>query len=158
MSAFKNQHDTKMAIKIASVCLMLFLMAGTFASLAHGIYQIGFFPQTVTTYYLGAEEEMIYPKELSELNEWSHVHIFMIPLIFFVLCYFFAQTSFPAHWKGAVILLSFANIAGFLIAPYLIRFLSPGFAVMVPLHEIVFLLCTGILTVVPFREVLKERK
>ncbi len=82
----------------------------------------------------------------------------MIPLIFFILFYFFAQISFPASWKGAVILLSFANIAGFLIAPYLIRFLSQGFAVMAPLHEIIFFICTGILTVVPFREVLKERQ
>ncbi len=156
MKMLNNNQETNTAVKIASACLILFLLAGLLSSVAHGIEKIGFSPRTVATYYLGSEEEMIYPKELSELKESTHVHIFMIPLIFYILCHLFAQTSLPTPWKVATILLTFANIAGFLAAPYLIRYLSPRLAVMLPLHEVIFLVCAGILTVVPLREVFKE--
>jgi hypothetical protein len=144
------------ALKVATGLVLIFILSGTLFSVWHGIRKVGFRPQTAQVYYLGSGEELSYPKELSELLESTHVHLFMIPLIYYVLCHLFAQTSLSAFWKTALIGLTFTNIAVFLLTPYLIRFVSPVFAMLIPLHHVVFAATAVLLTLFPIREALLQ--
>ncbi len=140
------------ALKVATGLVLILILAGTLFSVWHGIQKVGFRAQTVEVYYLGSEEELSYPKELPELLESTHVHLFMIPLVYYVLCHLFAQTSLSAFWKISLIALTFTNIAVFLLTPYLIRFVSPVFAMFIPLHYVVFAATAVLLTLFPIRE------
>ncbi len=144
------------ALKVATGLVLIFILAGTLFSVWHGIQKVGFRAQTVQIYYLGSGEELSYPKELPELLESTHVHLFMIPLVYYILCHLFAQTSLSFFWKMSCIGLTFANIAVFLLTPYLVRFVSPGFAVLIPIHHVVFATTALLLTLFPLREALTQ--
>ncbi len=144
------------ALRTATGLVLIFILAGTLFSVWHGIRKVGFRPQAVRAYYLGSGEELSYPKELPELLESTHVHLFMVPLVYYVLCHLFAQTGLGALWKIPVIALTFANIALFLVTPYLICFLSPAFAILFPLHHVIFAVSALVLTLIPMREALVQ--
>ncbi len=144
------------ALKAATGLVLIFILAGTLFSVWHGIGKVGFRPETVQIYYLGSGDELSYPKELPELLESTHVHLFMIPLIYYVLCHLFAQTNLRVFWKYALIGLTFANIAVFLLSPYLIRFASPAFAVLIPVHHVIFGATALLLTLFPLKEALLQ--
>ncbi len=144
------------ALQRATLYLLFFLFCAILFSVVHGIIKIGCFPQTVAVYYAGSESEMIYPKELPELMESTHVHLFLLPLIYYILIHLFVQTSLHQRWKATLIILTFLNIAGFLVAPYLIRYLSTRYAMLVPLHEFIFLFSAGVLAWFPAQEILQN--
>lgn len=89
------------------------------------------------TWYLGNEEssgevdELVFAKTARELLDVTHPHLFEQTLIVFVLCHFFGLTRVRERLKRAVYLLSFFAVLLDLGCPWLIRFVSPGFA---PLH------------------------
>lgn len=151
-----NGNGPNPALKVAAGFLLLFLLSGILVSVAHGIRKIGFLPEKVSAHYLGSDEAMVYPKELPELMESTHVHLFMIPMVFYILCHLFAQTTLSKGWKITVIVLTFANIAGALVTPYLIRFVSSGFAWLVPFHDAVFVLSALLLTFAPLRSLFQN--
>ena len=88
--------------------------------------------------------------------ESTHAHLFLIPLMYYILIHLFVQTSLSATWKGAIIVLPFINIGGFLVAPYLIRYLSARYALLVPLHEFIFLRDARALVSLPMPEILRN--
>ncbi len=150
-----NPSGPNPALKAATGFLLFFLCAGIFLGVARAISEIGLRPETIQSYYLGSEESMTYPKEFPELMETLHVHFFMIPVIYYILCYLFAQTGVPSRRKIVLIGLCFANIAGFLIAPFMVRYLSPGFAVMFPVHELLLIITALLLAYHPIKEVIR---
>jgi hypothetical protein len=149
-------NEPNPALKTATGFLLLFLCAGIFLGVARAISEIGLRPETIQSYYLGSEESMTYPKEFPELMETLHVHFFMIPVIYYILCYFFAQTRVPSGWKIVLIGLCFTNIAGFLMAPFMVRYFSPGFAVMFPVHEFLLIITALLLTYYSIKEVTRD--
>lgn len=152
-----NDYGLNPALKVATGFLILFLCAGIFMGVGRSISEIGFTPETVRSYYLGSEEAMTYPKEFPELMESTHVHFFMIPVIYYLLCYFFAQIGTASRWKTVLVGLTFANIAGFLTAPFLIRYTSLHFERVLPVLYLIFICSAGVLTINPLRELLKSR-
>ncbi len=157
MKAMNKTNGNSQALRMAALLLLFFLFLGVLFSILYGILRVGASPETVSTYYNGSKAALAYPKELPELMASTHIHLFMIPLIFYVLCHLFAQTPLPAAWKAAVIGLTYVNITGFLAAPYLVRFVSPGFALFFPLHEGLFVITAAILVYFPIREILHRR-
>lgn len=158
MKATNGNREGNPAIKVATACLLLFLLAGCLFSVAHGIMKVGFTPGSVTAYYLGSEAEMSYPRELPELIESTHVHLFMVPLIYYLLCHLFAQTEIQTKWKITFIVLTFGCIPLFLASPWLIRYVSSGFAVLVPATDVMLIFLSVILAGTPLRQVLASRQ
>jgi hypothetical protein len=148
-----NGNGNNAALRVTMVCLLLFLFSGVVFSVIHGIETVGLSAQTVSDYYRGNEEALIYAKDRAELMESTHVHIFMVPLVFYVLCHIFAQTTMAAKWKITVIACTFINIAGFIAAPYIIRYVAPGYAFMMSLHHFLFIVTASILAGAPVREI-----
>lgn len=90
--------------------------------------------------------------------ETTHVHLFMIPMIYFVLCYLFEQTGLRSNWKALLIGITYANIAGFLIAPYLIRYLSPALAVIMSAHGLLLIMTAFLLAYYTLREQFRNHR
>ncbi len=172
MKAINGNKESNPAIKIATACLLLFLLAGCLFSVVHGIMKVGFNPKNVTVYYLGNEmdnplsdaddsltvEEISYPRELPELIESTHVHMFMVPLIYYLLCHLFAQTEIQTKWKITVIALTFGCILVFLASPWLIRYVSYKFAVLVPATDLLFIFLSVTLAGLPLKQILASRQ
>lgn len=94
----------------------------------------GLTPGGATNYYLGNEgsaragDEMLFARSLRELLDVTHDHAFSQPFLFFILCHIFALTGVGDRVKIAVYVASFGSVLIDLGTPYLIRFVSPGFA------------------------------
>lgn len=97
-------------------------------------------------WYLGNEDapgevtELLFPKTTLQLLDVTHPHLFEQTLIVFVLCHFFGLTRVRDPWKRWIYVLSFSSVLLDVGTPWLIRFVSPGFA---PVH----LFGTGLLSV-----------
>lgn len=100
----------------------------------------GFSPQRVAVYYLGnvSEDEpedaplpeggLVFPKSPREMSESLHVHAFMIPLLFFVLSRILNMVSMREGYRIVTHVVAFVGIVMSLTGPWLVRFVSPGFA------------------------------
>lgn len=157
MKPLNPSNGPNPALKAATGFLLIFLLSGILFSVAHGIRQTGLSPHSISAYYLGSADEMSYPKELSELMESTHVHLFMIPMIFYILCHIFAQTGIASAWKIGIISLTFLNVAGFLSAPYFICFVSANFSTMIPFHFFLFIITAVILTLFPLLMLIRKK-
>jgi hypothetical protein len=118
----------------------------------------GLTPGGAGAYYLGNEgtaapgEAMRFARSLGELLDVTHDHAFSEPFLFFVLCHIFALTRVSDRWKIAVYATSFASVVIDLAAPYLIRFVSPGFGWLQVANSAVMALALATLLWVPTHE------
>ncbi|MCB9464736.1 MAG: hypothetical protein H6682_13675 [Candidatus Eisenbacteria bacterium] len=91
-------------------------------------------PSGTAAWYLGNEDatgvvdELLFPKTVHELLDVTHPHLFEQTLIVFVLCHFFGLTRVRDLWKRIVYVASFASVLLDVGSPWLVRFVSPGFA------------------------------
>ena len=111
---------------------LCFTLAGL---LTNGIFQvarIGITYQRVVAYYRGGElgQEMAFAKTFGELLEVSHFHAFIMGVIFLILAHLLVATSIRPWLKAMFILMTFLgsvlDVAGY----WLIRYVSPGFALL----------------------------
>ena len=119
----------------------------------------GITPAGARAYYLGNEgaaaapgQEMLFARSLKELLDVTHDHAFSEPFLFFVLCHIFALTRVADRWKIAVYAVSFASIVTDLGAPYLIRFVSPGFGWLQAANSVIMTIALAALLWVPTYE------
>jgi len=151
-----TQNRLNPSQKSATLCLLFFLFTGTIFSVVHGMIKTGYTPRDVAVYYSGAEEAMLYPKELPELMEATHVHLFLIPLIFYIIVHLFMQTSLKEQWKIIVVAFTFMNITVFLATPYLIRYVSQDTAFLMLFTEMGFLFSAAVMIYFPLQELLGD--
>ncbi|MFQ5657303.1 MAG: hypothetical protein ACE5G5_07170 [Candidatus Methylomirabilales bacterium] len=119
-------------LKIVYTGFLCFASAGL---LTNGIFQvvrIGITYQRLVAYYRGGDlgQGMAFPKTFGELLELSHFHTFIMGVIFLILAHLLLATSIRPRLKAAFILLAFLgsllDVAGY----WLIRYISPGFALV----------------------------
>ncbi len=93
-------------------------------------HHIGPTPSRVAAYYRGGERagEMSFAKTFRELVEVTHFHSFIMGLVFLVLAHLFIATPMAPGPKTAFIALAFGGLAGDLVSPWLIRYVSGSFA------------------------------
>ena len=96
-------------------------------------------------YYQGAEDGMVFAKEIPELMETSHYHLFMMPLVFVTTGHLFLLSAWGRRSKTFVISSCFAYIVLDIAKPWLIRYGGDPFAALAPLNSallgITMLLC-----------------
>ena len=96
----------------------------------------GLTPGGARAYYLGNEgtaqagDEMLFARSFKELLDVTHDHAFSQPFLFFVLCHIFALTRVSDRVKIAVYVASFGSVLIDLASPWVIRYVSPGFAAL----------------------------
>jgi hypothetical protein len=101
----------------------------------NGLFQfihIGPTVHRVATYYRGGTlgPAMVFPKTFIQLLELTHFHTFIMGVIFVILAHLLVATRLASAVKTALIGLAFAGSLGDVASYWLIRYLSPLFALL----------------------------
>jgi hypothetical protein len=119
---------TSLETRISYSAFLLLMLPGLATMLALSIGRIGISPQAIAAFYRGGQGEMSFPKELWQLMEEAHFHLFSVPVILLVLTHLLFATGCPPRtrvtislglWTGAVLEIG---------APFAVRYWSAAFA------------------------------
>ncbi len=97
---------------------------GFLSQLGFEIGRIGITPHAIARYYRGGEsaDVMAFPKTFGQLLEVSHVHAFMMAVVFLILAHLFVSAAGPPVFKTSVLAVTFGGMLGDLLTPWLIRY------------------------------------
>lgn len=114
--------DAPRRTKVVYTALLAYLLLGLATIVAIEAMKTGWTPQGVSDYYRGNEAKMKFEKTPLEMLEVSHMHLFSVPVVFFILGHAFMMTTLPEKQKyrivGASVLAVFLSIG----SPWLIRY------------------------------------
>jgi len=131
MKAFQNGRYLRTSSLPLRVTLTWFLVvvglgyATNFTMLA---WKTGMTPAGIAAYYRGDETAMQFPKELRELVENVHFHVYIVPVVLLVLTHVFYMTAWTERAKLRVTNLAYVAFVADLVAPFLVRYASADFA------------------------------
>ena len=120
----------KASTKILVTAFLIVMGLGYLMALVNVWSKTGFTYQGVVEHLCGSEEEMIYPKEFSELVESSHVHLFAHPPMFLLLGAILLFTSLSERLKKLLVPIPFIAIVLDIGSFWLTRYVAPGFAAL----------------------------
>lgn len=134
-----------------------FLFFASVGMLTIGLYQfkrIGATYDLVVAYYRGGDlgQEMAFPKTFTQLLETTHFHAFLMGIVFLVLAHIFIATSLSSRVKWSFLSLAFFSSLGDIAGIWLIRYLSPVFAVLQLACWLAMWLGYGMLILAPLYE------
>jgi len=127
-------RNASLPVRVTFTGFLLFVLIGFGTNFAIDAWNTGLTPDGIAHYYRGFEpppgsmEDLHYPKELRELVENLHFHIYLIPMLLLVVTHVFFMTRFSqAAMVGSTVVLWLA-LLGELGGPFLVRYAGPGFA------------------------------
>lgn len=134
-----------------------FLIFAAIGMLTIGLYQfkrIGATHDLIVAYYRGGElgQEMAFPKTFTQLLETTHFHAFIMGVSFLILAHLFIATSVGPLVKWFLISLAFFSSLGDIAGIWLIRYVSPAFALLQLASWLAMWLGYGALILVPLYE------
>lgn len=91
-------------------------------------WKTGLSPRGIARYYRGDEATMQFPKELPELLENLHFHVYIVPMVLLVLTHVFYMTRWSERAKVRITVIAYAAALADLAAPWLVRYAGAGFA------------------------------
>ena len=123
-------RDAKLEVRLVYTGFLLLVLVGMATMAAFQVYHIGPTPSRAAAYYRGGESggQMMFAKTFRELVEVTHFHSFIMGIVYVVLAHLFLATSVTRGVKRAFVVLAFAGLAGDLVSPWLIRYVSGVFA------------------------------
>ena len=87
-------------------------------------------PASVASYYRGNEEQFLSPRSYQGLLEVSHFHLFAMGMLLLVLTHLMLFVPLRPSWKAWLIAAPFAAALVDEGGGWLVRFVSPGFALV----------------------------
>jgi hypothetical protein len=123
-------RDARVEIRLVYSGFLLLVLVGMVTMAAFQVLHVGPTPARIAAYYRGGQvgTSMAFPKTFRELVEVTHFHSFIMGVVYLVLAHLFVATPVRTSVKQVVIVLAFAGLAGDLLAPWLVRYVSGGFA------------------------------
>lgn len=123
-------RDARLEVRLIYSGFLTLTLVGVLTLAIFQVGQIGPTPQRIAAYYRGGTRsgEMTFAKTFRELVEVTHFHAFIMAVVYLVLAHLLLATDAPERTKRAVIVLSFAGLAGDIIAVWLIRYVCAAFA------------------------------
>jgi hypothetical protein len=123
-------RDSRLEIRFIYTGFLLLVLVGMTTMAAFELRHIGPTPVRIAAYYRGGEVggQMTFPKTFRELVEVTHFHSFIMGIVYLVLAHLFVATAVRPAVKQLLIVLAFVGLASDMVAPWLIRYLSSGFA------------------------------
>jgi hypothetical protein len=112
-----------------------FLIFAALGFCTNGLLQltrIGLTLDRIALYYRGGELEqaMTFPKTFAQLLELTHFHTFIMGVIFLILAHLVTATDTSPRLKTGLIILAGAGSLGDIASYWLIRYVSPVFALL----------------------------
>lgn len=123
---FHLQHAPRRT-RIAYTALLVYLLFGLATIIALEAMKTGWTPQGVADYYRGNEAKFKFEKTPLEILEVTHMHLFSVPVVFFILGHAFLMTHLKEKAKLQVVGASLAAVFFSIGSPWLVRFGSPLF-------------------------------
>lgn len=124
--SFKNHPLMRLTLTLTLVLLGAFWLTNFLIYFS----KMGLTPASVVAYYLGSDADFSAPRSYQSMVEVSHFHLPMIAIVVLLLTHLIIFAPFKDKTKVAIIITGFAS--GFLNegASWLVRFVSPHFAVL----------------------------
>ncbi len=140
-------------VKLVYTGFLIFAFIGYLSISLIGLLRVGPTYQDIVTHYRGSEiEEAAFPRAFGQMLEEAHFHAFIEGLILLVLTHIFVATSVSRPMKFAVILIAFGSTLTDLASPWLIKYISTGFAFLQMTSWIAMVASALILIMVPLYE------
>lgn len=101
---------------------------------------MGFSSASGAAWWRGDEAAMTYPKSYRQLVELTHFHLFTEPVTFLVLAHLYNLGGSPVRRRVFVTAATLGSILLQVALPWLVTYLSAGFAVLlIPVHTVLLL-------------------
>jgi hypothetical protein len=140
--------DTDHNIRLLYTLFILTIFAGFLFTIYWAHSMTGLSYAGIAQHYLGSDQTFGQPKSFQELAETTHFHFFTLPVVFLILCHVFYLTLASQGLKLAMTLLAFAGVGLDLASPWLILYVSPHFAMVMLLGDVLmvgtFLVMAGV--------------
>lgn len=131
MRQFRNGpylRTSSLPLRLTFTWFLVFVLVGYASDLALLVWKTGLTPTGIAHYYRGYEAGMQFPKELHELLENTHFHIFVVPLVLLVLTHVFYMTAWSERAKLWLTWIVWIAALADLAAPWLVRYAGESFA------------------------------
>ncbi|HUL60155.1 MAG TPA: hypothetical protein VLU43_12810 [Anaeromyxobacteraceae bacterium] len=114
--------------RLAYTGFLTLVIPGVASLLALSLGRVGISPRAVAAYYRGGESEMTFPKQLWQLVEVSHFHLFTIPVVLLILSHLLIATPLSSRARAGLTGAMFGGAALEMAGPWAVRYLAAGFA------------------------------
>ncbi|WP_447977664.1 hypothetical protein [Candidatus Nitrospira bockiana] len=151
-------RDSDRHIRLIYTMFLLFMLGAFGFSFfwAHSMTELS--PRQVADHYLGSDATYGEPMSFRELAEITHFHLFTMPVLYLILIHVLYLTDAKPRTKVWTTWASFAAIFLDLISPWLIRYLSPVFALTMLLGDLLLAATFLVLFFVPLYELWIRRR
>lgn len=109
---------------------LLFVAGLWFTNWAMYLKRMALTPASVQAYYLGSAEEYSEPRSAASMLEVSHAHLATMPVIILLLAHLAIFAPLRDRTRRWIIGLSFGSAFLGEASGWLVRFVSPGFAML----------------------------
>lgn len=147
-------RHAKLDVRLVYTAFLLLVLVGMLSMGAFQLFHIGPTPSRAAAYYRGGESgsQMMFAKSFRELVEVTHFHSFIMGIVYLVLAHLFLATPLSPGLKRGFIVVAFAGLAGDLVSPWLIRYVSGALAYVQLLSWLAEWTGFGAFVAVPIKE------
>ena len=123
-------RTARVEVRLVYTAFLLLTLIGMLTMAAFQLKHVGPTPGRIAAYYRGGERagEMTFAKTFRELVEVTHFHSFIMGVIYLVLAHLFIATTVRPALKRWLIVAAFLGLAGDIVSPWLIVYVSGAFA------------------------------
>lgn len=115
-------------VKLAYTGFLVFAFLGYFTIALLGFLRIGPGAEAIVEHYRGGENEESFERPIGQMLEDAHFHAFIEGVVLLILTHLLVATSVSKNTKITVILLAFGFTLADLASPWLVKYVSGGFA------------------------------
>lgn len=151
LERFTLQHAPRRT-KVTYTALLVYLLFGLVTIIAIESLKTGWTPQGVSDYYRGNEQRFMFEKSPLEMLEVTHMHLFSVPVVFFILAHAFSMTTLPERTRMRVVAAAFSSVFLSIGSPWLVRFGSAGLSWIKVAADLVLAATLILMTVYPIYE------
>jgi len=119
--------------RLLQVIVVLFLVYVALLWVTNAVLyfqKMGLGPQSVVEYYLGSEARFLQPRSFQGMVEVAHFHMFAMGMLLMTLTHLMLFVPLSWNVKALFVIVPFAAALLDEGAGWLVRFVSPGFAIV----------------------------
>lgn len=121
-------RTSSLPLRLTFTWFLVFVLAGYATNFGLLAWKTGLTPTGIAHYYRGYEAALQFPKEMHELLENTHFHIFIVPVVLLVLTHVFYMTAWSERARLWVTWIVWGAALADLAGPWLVRYAGAPFA------------------------------
>ena len=117
-------------VRLTLSCTLFFITLLWVTNALLYFQHLGLRPSSVVHYYLGSEQDFTAPRSYGSMLEVAHAHFAMMAMVLLLLTHLTIFVPWPARARIALVLGTFAGALLEESGGWLVRFVSPEFAIV----------------------------